>query len=92
MNNVKRLTDAGSAARIWLRLSARLVNRDKDLMATTDAHHRPAQSPGKALQAKQSESVRAQDSAIQKPDQNRSNMSQSLYNQPYALNHIQLVK
>ena len=30
---------------IWLRLSARLVNRDKDLnkdlIATTDAHHRP---------------------------------------------------
>ena len=26
---------------ICLRLSARLVNRDKDLIATTDAHHRP---------------------------------------------------
>ena len=51
----------------------RLVNRDKDLIATTDAHHRPvrvhAQRPGKGLQAKQSESLRAQDSAIQKPDQ-----------------------
>ncbi len=45
---------------IWLRLSARLVNRDKDLIATTDAHHRPVQvhapRPGKGLQAKQSES------------------------------------
>ena len=67
---------------IWLRLSARLVNRDKDLIATTDAHHRPvrvhAQRPGKGLQAKQSESLRAQDSAIQRLDQNRNNMSHSL--------------
>ena len=81
---------------IWLRLSARLVNRDKSLLATTDAHRRPvrvhAQRPGKGLQAKQSESLRAQDSAIQKLDQNRNNMSHSLYNHPYALNHIQLVK
>ena len=72
------------------------MNRDKDLTATTDAHHRPvrvhAQRPGKGLQAKQSESLRAQDSAIQKPDQNRNNMFHSLYNHPYALNHIQLVK
>ena len=44
------------------------------------------------LQAKQSESLRAQDSAIQKPDQNRNNTSHSLYNHPYALNHTQLVK
>ena len=77
---------------IWLRLSARLVNRDKDLIATTDAHHRPvrvhAQRPGKGLQAKKSESLRAQDSAIQKPDQNKNNMSHSLYNHPYILNHI----
>ena len=50
-------------------------------------------SPGSSsLQAKQSESLRTQDSAIQKPDQNRNNMSHSLYNRPYALNHIQLVK
>ena len=73
-----------------MRLSARLVNRDKDLIATTDAHHRPvrvhAQRPGKGLQ-----NLRAQDSAIQKPDHNRNNMSHSLYNHPYALNHIQLV-
>ena len=79
---------------IWLRLSARLVN--KDLIDTHDTHHRPgrghAQRPGKGLQAKQSESLRAQDSAIQKPDKNRNNMSHSLYNHPYALNHIQLVK
>ena len=71
------------------------MNRDKDPVATIDAHHRPArvhaQRPGKGLQAKQSESLRAQDSAIQKPDQNRNNMSHSLYNHPYALNHIQLV-
>ena len=79
-----------------MRLSARLVTRDKDLTATTDAHHRPvrvhAQRPGKGLQAKQNKSLRAQDSAIQKPDQNRNNMSHSLYNHPYALNYIQLVK
>ena len=62
------------------------MNRDKDLIATTDAHHRPvrvhAQRPAKGLQAKQSESLRAQDSTIQKPDQNRNNMSHSLYNHP----------
>ena len=67
---------------IWLRLSAWLVNRDKDLIATTDTHHQPvrvhAQRPGKGLQAKQSEILRAQDSAIQKPNQNRNNMSHSL--------------
>ena len=72
------------------------MNRDKDLIAPADAHHRPvrvhAQRPGKGLQAKQSESLRAQDSAIQKLDQNRNNMSHNLYNHPYALNHIQLVK
>ena len=72
------------------------MNRDKDLIATTVVHHRPvrvhAQRPRKGLQAKQSESLHAQDSAIQKPDQNRNNMSHSLYNHPYALNHIQLVK
>ena len=80
---------------IWLRLSARLVNRDKDLIATTDVHRRPvrvhAQRPGKGLQVKQSESLRAQDSAIQQPDQTRNNMSHSLYTHPYALNHIQLL-
>ena len=86
MNNIKCLTE--SKLLIWLRLSARLVNRDKDLIA----HRRPVrvhtQRPGKGLQAKQSESLRAQDSATQKPDQNRNNMSHSLYNHPYALNHI----
>ena len=80
----------------WLRLSTWLVNIDKDLIATTDAHHRPirvhAQRPGKGLQAKQTESLRAQNSAILKPDQNRNNMSHSLYNHPCALNHVQLVK
>ena len=49
------------------------MNRDKDLIATTDAHCQPvrvhAPRPGKGLQAKQSESLRAQNSAIQKPDQ-----------------------
>ena len=75
VNNVKRLTEAHQESKllIWLRLSARLVNRDKDLIATNDAHHRlvrvHAQRPGKGLQAKQSESLHAQDSAIQKPDQ-----------------------
>ena len=67
---------------------------NKDLTATTDAHQRPvrvyAQRPRKSLQAKQSESLRAQDSAIQKPDQNRNNISHSFYNHRYALNHIQL--
>ena len=99
MNNIQRLTEAvahqESKLLSWLCLSARLVNRDKDLNATTDAHCRPvrvhAQRPGKGLQAKQSESLSAQESAIQKPEQNRNNMSHSLYNQPSALNHIQLV-
>ena len=72
------------------------MNRDKDLIATTDTHRRPvrlhAHRPGKGLQAKQSQSLRAQDLAIQKPDQNRNNISHSLCNHPYALNHIQLVK
>ena len=90
-----RVVHQESKLLIWLHLSVRLVNRDKDLIATTDAHHRPVQvhtqRPGKGLQAKQSESLRAQDSAIQKPDQNRNNMSHSLYNHPYALNDIQLV-
>ena len=80
----------------WLRLSARLVNGDKELIAATDAHHRPvhvhAQRPGQGLLAQQSESLRAQDLALQKLDQNRNNMSHSLYTHPYALNHIQLVK
>ena len=72
------------------------MNRDKDLITTADTHRQPvqvhAQRPGKGLQAKQSESLRAQGSAIQKPDQNRNNMSHSLYHHPCALNHIQLVK
>ena len=91
-----RVAQQESKLLIWLCLSARLVNRDKDLIAPTDAHHRPvrvhAQRPGKGLQAKQSESLRAQDSAIQKPDQNRNNTPHSLYNHPYALDHIQQVK
>ena len=61
VNNVKRFTDAGSASRMQAAdLAARSVNRNKDLTATTDAHHRAvrvyAQRPGKGLQAKQSES------------------------------------
>ena len=62
MNNGKGLTDAvhqESKPLICLQLSARSVNRDKhaahDLVATTDAHHRPVwehtQRPGKGLQA-----------------------------------------
>jgi len=89
---LKRVAHQESKLLIWLRLSAWSVNRDKDLIATTDAHHQPvwvhAQRPRKGLQAKQSESLHAQDLAIQKPDQNRNNMSHSLYNHPYALNHI----
>ena len=65
-------------------------------MATTGTHHQPVwvhtQRPGKGLQAKQSKSLRAQNSAIQKPDQNRDNTSHSLYNHPYVLNHTQLAK
>ena len=68
-----RVAHQESKLLIWLRLSARLVNRDKDVIATTDAHHRPvrvhAQRPGKGLQAKQCESLRAQDLAVQKPNQ-----------------------
>ena len=90
-----RVAHQESKLLIRLRLSAWLVDRDKDVIATTDTHHRPiwvhAQRPRKGLQAKQSESLRAQDSAIQKSDQNRNNMSHSLYNHPYVLNHIQLV-
>ena len=78
-----RVAHQESKLLIWLRLSARLVNRDKDLIATTDAHRRPvrvhAQRPGTGLQAKQSESLRAQDSAIQKPDQNRNNICLTVY-------------
>ena len=72
------------------------MNRDKDLIATTDAHHRPvqvhAQRPGKGLQAKQNESLRAQDSAIQKPDQNRNDISHSLQSAPGTKPYIQLLK
>ena len=83
---------------IWLQLSPRLMNRDKDLIATTDAHHRPvrvhAQRPGKGLQAKQSESLRAQDSTILKPDQNINNMSHSLQsalgNKPYSTSKMNI--
>ena len=56
-----RVAQQDSKLLIWLRLSARLVN--KDLIATTDAHCRPvqvhAQRPGKGLQVKQSESLHA---------------------------------
>ena len=48
VNNVRHLTASycnvahqESKLLIRLRLSARLVNRDKDLIATTDAHRRP---------------------------------------------------
>ena len=82
----------------WLRLSARLVNRDKDLIATTDAHRRPvrvhAQRPGKGLQAKQCESLRAQDSAIQKPDQTEITCSQfiqsPLCTKPYSTSKMNI--
>ena len=96
VNNIKGLTDQESKRPlIWLQLSARLVNRDTDLLATTDSHHQPVwvhtQRPGKDFQAKQNESLRAQISARQKLDRNRNNRSHSLYSHPYALNHIQLV-
>ena len=83
---------------IWLRLSARLVNRDKDPVATTDMHRRPvwvhAQRPRKGLQAKQSESLRAQDSAIQKLDHNRNDMSRfiqsPLCTKPYSASKMNI--
>ena len=57
-----RVAQQESKLLIWLRLSARLVNKE-DLIATTDTHCRPvrvhAQRPGKGLQAKQSESLHA---------------------------------
>ena len=93
-----RVVHQESKLLIWLLPSARLVNGDKNLIATADAHHRPvrvhAQRPGKGLQAKQSESRCAQDSAMQKLDRNRNDndMSHSLYNHYYALDHIQLLK
>ena len=34
-----RVVHQESKLLVWLRLSARLVNRDKDLITTTDAHH-----------------------------------------------------
>ena len=88
---------------IWLHLSARLVNRDKDLIATTVVHHRPFQVHAqctctktrkgwKGLQAKQSESLRAQDSAIQQLDQNRNTMSHSLQSALSTKPYIQLLK
>ena len=44
------------------------------------------------LQAKQSESLRTQDSVIQKPDQNRNNMSHSLQSALNTKPYIQLLK
>ena len=91
-----RVAHQESKLLIWLQLSAQLVNRDKDLIATTDAHHRPvrvhAQRPRKGLQAKQSENLHAQDSAIQKLDQNRNNMSHSLQSALGTKPYIQLLK
>ena len=49
---------------IWLHLSARLVNRDKNLTATVDAHHRPVRvHTDQERVYKQSESLPTQDSA-----------------------------
>ena len=94
-----RVAHQESKLLMWLRLSARLVNRDKDLVATTDAHHRPvrvhALRPGKGLQAKQSESLRAQDSAIQNQDQNRNGhvsqfIQSPLCTKPYSTSKINI--
>ena len=75
-----RVVHQESKLLIWLHLSAQSVN--KVPTATTDTHHQPvwvhAQRPRKGLQAKQSESLCAQDSAIQKPDQNKNNISHSI--------------
>ena len=52
-----------------------------------------AQRPGGGLQAKHSESLRAQDLAIQKPNQTKITcLTVYTITHPYALNHIQLVK
>ena len=85
-----RVAHQESKLLIWMRLSARF--------ATTDAHHRPvrvhAQRPGKGLQAKQSESLRAQNSATQKLDQNRNNISQfiqsPLCTKPYSTSKLNI--
>ena len=72
------------------------MKKDKDLdlhyWHASPASSVHAQRPGKDLQAKQSESLRAQDSAIQKPDQNRSNMSHSLQSALGTKPYIQLLK
>ena len=82
VNNVKGLTDTGSVSRILAADLAASVCSVSEQRQRPDAHHRPvrvhAQRPGKGLQAKRSESLCAQNSAIQKLDQNRNNMSYSL--------------
>ena len=93
-----RVTYQESKLLIWLCLSAWLMNRDNDLVATTDTHHRPVQvhtqRPGKGLQAKQSESLHAQDLAIQKLDQNRNDTSQfiksPLCTKPYSTSKMNI--
>ena len=70
------------------------MDRDKDLdllTRITGQFGYTHEDLEKGLQAK-TESLLAQDSAIQKRDQNRNDISHNLYNHPYALNHIQLVK
>ena len=97
-NSSSVLAHQESKLLIWLCLSAGLVNRYKDLIAPTDAHHRlvrvHAQRPGKGLHAKQSESLRAQDSAIQKPDHNRNNVSQFIQSplsiKPYSTSKLNI--
>ena len=79
-------------------MSVCLVSEQRQRPNCHDWHASPAGSGTRTktqkgfTSYKQSESLRTQDLAIQKPDQNRNNMSHSLYNHPYALNHIQLVK
>ena len=93
-----RVAHQESKLLIWLHLSARLVNRDKGLTGTTDAHLRPvrvhAQRPGKGLQAKQRESLCAQDSAIQKQDHDRNDMAQfiqsPLCTKPYSTSKMNI--
>ena len=98
MNNIEPLTDAGSASRIQAADRAAPVCSVSEQRQRPNCHHQQhrwpgrvhAQRPGKGLQAKQSESLHAQDSAIQKPNKNRNNMSHSLYNHPYSTSKMNI--
>ena len=72
--SLTRVAHQESKLLIWLHLSAQLVNRDKDIASLFGYTHK---DPERVYKLKY-ESLRAQDSAIQKPDQNRNNISHSV--------------